>query len=285
MKKFLIALFMMTMCLTGCDDAGEEVSMVNTDQETTSSATEEVTEADVTEEATEEETTEAEVTEEETTEADVTEEATESESDESTSFYDTIKPLDFKLADGLSEDYVDFENMSFVYDGTKFTVGTSTFKDLIEGGIPFDEDALNNKENNVNKNYSTSYYTVDINDGVSMQFTFSNFTDQNLKEEECVLSDVRFYTLYTPSPEYSDSINSEAYEALKDASTKVQFSYPLDLKKEALLEKHPEPTKNDEYGNVEYEIKSEKYYGRTYIKFQFNKDTDKLDEIYYSYLP
>ena len=51
---------------------------------------------------------------------------------------------DFTLAPGLSEKYVDMDNRSFVYNGKKFTLGESTLKDLVDGGIPFNENDLNN---------------------------------------------------------------------------------------------------------------------------------------------
>mgnify|MGYP000148227537 CR=1 FL=1 len=113
--------------------------------------------------------------------------------DESTEFTLPVYD-DFTLEQGLSEKYADMDNRSFVYNGTKLILGESTLKDLIDAGIPFDESDLNNSGNNVNVNYETERYQASINDYVTMQFKFGNFTDSEQKAEDCVLS----YEIFAP---------------------------------------------------------------------------------------
>lgn len=142
--------------------------------------------------------------------------------DESTEFTLPVYD-DFTLEQGLSEKYADMDNRSFVYNGTKLILGESTLKDLIDAGIPFDESDLNNSGNNVNVNYETERYQASINDYVTMQFKFGNFTDSEQKAEDCVLSYVRYSHLYVPQPDYDASMNAEISEYMIDGAKGTFF--------------------------------------------------------------
>lgn len=191
---------------------------------------------------------------------------------------------DFTLAEGLSEKYADLDNRSFVYNGKKFTVGESTLKDLIDGGIPFESSDLNNSGNNVNQNYETERYTARINDYVTMQFMFGNFTDSEQKAEDCVLTYVRYSHLYDPQPDYDADMNAEITEAMLDAAKQVHFSFPATLTKEQLLANSSDSTEdNDNY--VKYLVDSEVYMGSSGYQFQFDKNTYQLKEVSITYLP
>lgn len=204
-------------------------------------------------------------------------------SEESTEFSIPVQE-DFTLALGLSEKYADMDNRSFVYNGQKFTLGESTLKDLIDGGIPFEENDLNNSANNVNKNYETERYTARINDYVTMQFMFGNFTDSEQKAEDCILSYVRYSHLYDPQPDYDADMNSEIAEAMLDAAKIVNFSFPGTLTKDQLLANSSENAEED--GNyVKYMVDSEVYMGRSGYEFEFNKETYQLKEVIISWLP
>ncbi|MDE5591313.1 MAG: hypothetical protein K2J60_19580, partial [Acetatifactor sp.] len=191
----------------------------------------------------------------------------------------------FTPVEGLSDKYVDFENRSFAYNGKVFKLGESTLKDLIDGGIPFDESDLNNKGNNVNKNYETSRYTADINKYVSMQFKFVNITGDTLTEEECLLSYVRIYHLYVPQPDYDAERNATITENILDAANTVCFSFPATLTKEQLLENNSEGAEQDDYNNVDYRIKSEVYMGSSGYHFKFDKTTNQMKEMTMDWLP
>lgn len=204
-------------------------------------------------------------------------------SEDSTEFSIPVQE-DFALAPGLSEKYADMDNRSFVYNGQKFTLGESTLKDLIDGGIPFEENDLNNSGNNVNKNYETERYTARINDYVTMQFMFGNFTDSEQKAEDCILSYVRYSHLYDPQPDYDADMNSEIAEAMLDAAKIVNFSFPGTLTKDQLLANSSENAEED--GNyVKYMVDSEVYMGRSGYEFEFNKETYQLKEVIISWLP
>lgn len=270
-KALIIAMAVM-LSLTAC---GTTENSENSESDTVQTTEAETTAADESEEVTEpaeeiatEEVTE-EVTEEETTEESVA----------------VTEPVEFVAVEGLSENYADLEKRCFAYDGQIFTLGESTLQNLIDSGIPFSESELNNAGNNVNKNYETGSYTVKINDYVSFQLSFMNTTDTNITEAECLLSSVRWYTLYVPNPDYDESMNEEIISNLNDASGHICFSFPLTLTKEQLLENNSETTEEDDYNNVKYKVSSEVYMGKSGYSFSFNKDTNQLKEVNISWLP
>lgn len=228
--------------------------------------------------------TEAETTVEET--EPITEDSTEAD-EENTEEATTVvtEPQEFTPVEGLSENYADLENRSFAYDGKVFTLGKNTLQDLIDGGIPFKESELNNIGNNVNKNHSSGTYNVKINDYVSMQFEFVNTTETNITEAECLLQYVRWYSIYVPKPDYEDSRNEEINNNINDASTHVCFAFPLTLTKEQLLENNSDTTEITENNCVNYYIDSEVYMGTSGYHFEFNKDTNQLEEVSISWLP
>lgn len=191
----------------------------------------------------------------------------------------------FAPVEGLSDKYVDFENRSFAYNGRVFKLGESTLKDLIDGGIPFDESDLNNKGNNVNKNYESSRYTANINDYVFMQFKFINITGDTSTEEECLLSYVRINYLYVPQPDYDAEMNATITERILDAANTVCFSFPATLTKEQLLENNSEGAEQDEYNNVDYKTDSEVYMGNSGYHFKFDKTTNQLADMTMDWLP
>lgn len=139
-KKVILAgilAVMMGLSLAGC---GNDKKPANEQTEQTEE-TQQVTEP----EEDDEEDVSCEDEEEESEDA-----AWEDNSEEEAEFVMPVQD-DFTLAPGLSEEYADLDNRSFVYNGTKFTLGESTLKDLIDAGIPFGENDLNNSGNNVNK--------------------------------------------------------------------------------------------------------------------------------------
>lgn len=191
---------------------------------------------------------------------------------------------DFTLESGLSESYADLDNRAFVYNGKKFTLGKSTLKDLIDGGIPFEENSVNNSGNNVNKNYETDRYTARINDYVTMQFMFGNFTDSEQKAEDCVLTYIRYSHLYVPHPDYEASMNAEISEMMLDGAKQVNFSFPTTITKDQLLEKCDENAEED--GKVvKYTVDSEVYMGSSGYTFEFDDTTGQLKEVTISWLP
>lgn len=267
MKKQLLAIALVAMMgLTACGESESSNKDKSDKKEAETTTVVETTEKKTTE--TEEETTTEASSEEETTTS-----AAAPEYDE------------FKLVDGLGDKYVDFDNRAFAYDGKVYKLGEATLQDLIDGGIPFDKNDLNNIDNNVNSNYETSTYTVQINDYTSLQFQFINATDEGKKEKECPVSYVRWATIYTPHADYSESINNETIANLNDCAKHVGFSFPLTLKKDELLEKAPDGAEADDYGNVEYKIKSERYLGTSGYRFTFDTDSDQMRYVSITWMP
>lgn len=194
-------------------------------------------------------------------------------------------PAEFVPVAGLSETFADLNDRSFAYEGKIYKLGETTLQDLIDGGLPFDQSDLNNIDNNVNSNYETSRYNAPINDYNSLQFAFLNSTDGSLTEKECVLSSVRWFTLYVPHDDYQESMNQEINDNLADCAEHLCFSFPLTLTKDQLLANSPDPTEQDEYGNVKYTMDSEVYMGSSGYTFKFDKETDQLKEVSTTWLP
>ncbi len=236
------------------------------------------------EEMAEEEMTEEETEVDDSSESDLSEEVEEESSEVSTEFEIPIQE-GFVPVEGLSDNYADLDNRAFAYNGKVFKLGESTLKDLIDAGIPFNENDLNNKGNNLNSNYETGRYTAQISRYVTMQFQFINTTEEAKTEEECPLSYVRCSYLYVPQPSYDATLNAEVTESILEAANTVCFSFPATLTKEQLLENNGEATEQDEYNNVYYKIDSEVYMGNSGYKFEFNDTTNQLEDVSISWLP
>ncbi len=261
MKKLtLIIAVAMFMSFTGCGSSSES-------SKTAENETEQTTIVETTESETETET-EAE---------------TSAESDESSVLTAELK--EFTPVEGLSKNYADLEKRCFAYNGKIYTLGENTLQDLVDDGIPFEKNELNNIGNNVNKNYETARYTARINDFVTMQFTFINTTDTNITEAECLLCNVRLYTLYVPQSDYEDSMNESIINNLNDASDHVCFSFPLTLTKDQLLENNGDATEITDTNYVKYLVDSEVYMGSSGYTFEFDKTTNQFKEVNISWLP
>lgn len=274
-KSALAAAMAVLLTFTSCGfnfSIGGSESSESESSEATTSATEEATESEESSEDVTEETTEE----------------TSEESSEETTENEEIKPTEaeeFTPVDGLSENYADLEKRCFAYDGKIYTLGESTLQDFIDGGVPIDENELNNSGNNVNKNHGTSTYNVDINDFTHIQLEFINTTDSNITEAECLLSYVRWYTIYVPQPDYEESLNAEIVENISDSGKHVCFSFPLTLTKDQLLENNSDTTEETDTNYVRYEVDSEVYMGSSGYNFQFNKETNQLKEVSIDWLP
>lgn len=262
----------LVFCLAAC--GGKEKESGSEEKENTQAAETETVIPEITPEP---ETTESEPE---------TEAAMESDEEPGTETIVTTETEEFVPVAGLSENYADLEKRCFAYNGQVFTLGESTLQDLIDGGLPFEDNALNNTGNNVNSNYETDRYTVRINDFVSLQFSFINITETNITEAECLLSMVRWSSIYVPQPDYEDSLNQEIISQISDAANSVCFSFPLTLTKDQLLKNNGNATEISEDGNyVHYRVDSEIYMGDSGYTFGFNKKTDQLEHCTISWLP
>ena len=148
MKKALsICLFLSLMAgclLTGCDRTSTANSSSVAETTTATTATEAETTAELEAEETEAET--------ETT----AEESADAEDAETTT---AAKEKDTSKDGNL---WADFDNMSFKINGKTYTLGKTTLQEMIDDGVPFDENDLANAGNNINPRYESSSFEIKL---------------------------------------------------------------------------------------------------------------------------
>lgn len=248
---------------TGCGDMKPGKGKAETPETSvaTEAETEEETEAETEEETEEETEAETEEETEEETEAETTEEATEAK-----------EPI---VSDTL---WADFDNMVFSVNGKEYKLGETTLQEMIDDGVPFDEDDLANAGNNINANYETPSFQIVLGEYYSASVYAMNDTDENKPANECILSTI---SLYIEQDEPQDILS---------------FNFPLNITKEDLLANcgEPEDPENDIYtydsedgdyhvDRYTYKKDSERYFG--YSKYEFEFVNGEFDKIYISYLP
>lgn len=284
MNKKLLAVSLIAMLgLTSCGAADG-----NSAPDAAVSATEAATEETTTEEATEESTTEEATTEEATEESTTT--ADEDSEDTTTSASDKDEDEDSSETaaapvEGLSDKYADLDNRSFAYKGKIYTVGVSTFQDLLDGGVDFKDNDAANKDNNVSPNHSTEWYTIDISHYAHIQVQFTNVSDDPMSAKDCPLQYVRWYTIYVPRFD-DEERNADIKADLEEAAKVVQFAFPITLTSEELLANSPDYTEYKEgFNQYNYKTESSKYIRDTGYEFQFDKDIDQLKDMNITWLP
>ena len=257
MKKKAVTLLLASMCLgmlaTGC---GTSASTKDTK---TTVATEASAE------------TETEVETEQPDEVEATEIVIETETeavDESTETADT-KSAETATIGGS---YVDFDNMQFAINGKTYTLGQTTLQELIDDGVPFNEDDIANASNNLNKNSQSSGFRITLGDYWSGQVYVFNDSDACKTASECYISEV-----YLPMH-------------IEETQNVMSFAFPVDMTLDELLANESDPTDNRTYegeshttDTVEYKKDSTKYYGQYGYKFEFLDGN--LQYITIDYLP
>ena len=263
--KLLIieGMLVLGLLLTGCDKDAKEPSKtteVTTEITTTEEVTptEEVTtteEVITTEEATTT-TTEEITTEEPTTEAD----SAEKPSDTANSAEPTTEAN--STTAGLSSVYADLDNRSFAYNGVVYTLGVSTLQDMIDDGVPFDEEDIANAGNNLSPNKQSQGFKIILGDYYSAQVYMGNWTDDGKPIAECPITQI-----YLPVKQDMDN-------------SMLTFAFPLDITEEELVANSGEPTElrefvpeGESYSNNTYNYKrdGERYAGTSGYSFQFMK--------------
>lgn len=205
MKKALsICLFLSLMAgclLTGCDRTSTANSSSVAETTAATTATEAVTEAETTAEESEAEETEAET---ETT----AEESADAEDAETTT---AAKEKDTSKDGNL---WADFDNMSFKINGKTYTLGKTTLQEMIDDGVPFDENDLANAGNNINPRYESSSFEIKLGERSFAQVRVLNDSSDNKKASECFIDNV-----YMP-----------IYDEPQDI---LEFNFPLTMTQEA----------------------------------------------------
>ena len=60
----------------------------------------------------------------------------------------------------LGSKWIDLDNMQFSVNGKVYTLGKTTLQEMIDDGVPFDENDINNAGNNVNPNYTSDSFEI-----------------------------------------------------------------------------------------------------------------------------
>ncbi len=257
MKKALsICLFLSIAAgclLTGCGETG---SNENSEQTTAATTT---TEAETSEAVTEAEE------ETETTEAETTETAGEEATTEAKAAADSSN------SDAL---WADFDHMTFSVNGKTYTLGKTTLQEMIDDGVPFEEDNLANAGNNVNPNYESESFNIELGEYAFAQIRTLNDTSENKPASECYIK-----SIYMPVD-------------LDEPQDILQFNFPFTMTKEDLLANSGEPEDPDDIYVYEdedykketftYRKESEKYYGDSTYDFEFTNGALRYVTISYT---
>ncbi len=180
-----------------------------------------------------------------------------------------------EAVDGLSDVYADLDNRSFSVNGKVYELGVTTLQEMIDDGVPFNENDIANANNNLNKNYQSSAFKIELADYYTVSVYVSNFTDTNCPASECIITEV-----YLPVKQD------------KEPNGIVSFAFPVDITEDELRDNSGEPTDFREYisddgtyisHTCKYQIDSTKYYGSSGYTFEFIKG--ELRYITIDYLP
>ena len=178
-----------------------------------------------------------------------------------------------QAAGDVSTGYVDFDKMDFYINGKEYILGSNTLQEMIDDGVPFNKDDLNNAENNINGNNQSGGYRIELGEYYSAQVYVLNDTNEGKKESECVISKI-----YLPNE------RDEQQDILS-------FNFPLDMTMEELIANAGEPSDQSHYDGeggyfkdtVKYVKPSEKYYLNSEYIFEF--ENSELSYITISYIP
>lgn len=172
-----------------------------------------------------------------------------------------------------STKYADTENMEFAINGKVYKLGETTIQTLIDDGVPFEENSLNNVGNNVNPDYVSDTFKVVVGEYWGLQIWAGNFTDAPKATKDLPITKIYF-------------------PFKKDQTQDIlSFNFPTDLSMDDLKANSGEPTENDHYegdggytsDNMQYEYESSTYLSKGGYQFNFIKGV--LDNITITYIP
>ena len=186
---------------------------------------------------------------------DITEEDTDVEEEE-----DKSEPT--ATAD-LGDKWVNMGTRSFAVNGTVYTLGVNTLQDMIDDGVPFDEDDIANANNNLNSNTESQNFSIVLGEYYNAQVAVVNTSGENKTIAECPIS-----SIYLPVD-------------LEESNDILTFAFPFTMTEDELLANAGEPTSKDSYSadtdyvmnTYEYKAQSDKYYRETGYKFEFTNGT------------
>lgn len=172
-----------------------------------------------------------------------------------------------------SDQFVNFEDMSFFYNGKKYTLGVTTLQDLANDGVEFS--GLTDHMDDTVTAQHTYYlgYSIDLMPYNSATMTIANFTDEEKKASACVIS----------------SLNVSKIPELPEGA--ISFLFPDVFTREDLVRCAGEPDTVNEFDGSDgtttailtYKKSSTVYYGNRTIEFTFKDGL--IHSIHFSYIP
>lgn len=159
----------------------------------------------------------------------------------------------------LGDKYVDLDNRSFAINGKIYTLGKTTLQEMIDDGVPFDENDIANANNNLNKNHESESFDINLGKYYSAQVRVINDSDENQKIADCKISQI-----YLPVKEDQEQ-------------NIIEFAFPLTVSREEIIANAGEPTDQSDYKGdndyhsekIEYKVASDKYYGNSGYTLEF----------------
>lgn len=169
---------------------------------------------------------------------------------------------------------VNFDEMHFYINGQKFILGESTLQDMIDAGVPFEKDDLENANNNLKANYQSQGFKIKLGDYYTLQLYFLNYSDEGKPISECVCNEI-----YLPIRDQEQDI--------------FTLDFPLTLTEEELVADAGEPEDGVRYydddesnyhsADYKYQIESTKYYGGS--SYEFDYVNGELKYLYITWMP
>lgn len=196
------------------------------------------------------------------------------DTEEETTTTTTVAEISQRTPTGTctSDKFNDFNDMSFFYNGKKYTLGVTKLSDMVNDGVPF-SNSDSDFETIVEK--QSSFYigfSFDVIPYRSVGLTVANFTDADLAAKDCVIS----------------SFNLSAIRELPDGA--VTYNFPELFTKDDLINSVGEPARSSEFDSngqkyeiLTYEQASEVYMG--YRTYMYTFCDGVVNTIEMSYLP
>ena len=229
---------------------------------------EEHPEATETEPVIETETTPEETTEETLTPAETSNETSKETTGETGA--ESIKPSSV-----TGGNIVNFDEMNFYINGKKYTLGKTTLQDLIDDGVPFDEDDIADANNNLKSHYQSYGFKIVLAEYYDAQVYVMNDSDEGMPMNECVINEI-----YLP-------VHNDVEQDI------LKFDFPISITMDELEASaglpedgvdHYEDDDSDYYSDTyKYSIESTKYYGGSYYEFDFVNG--EIRYIYIKWMP
>ena len=167
--------------------------------------------------------------------------------------------------------YVNFDEMNFYVNGKKFTLGKTTLQEMIDAGVPFDPEDLQNANNNVKSNSESECFKIMIDDYYYVRVYCMNDTEDGKAAKDCFVHEISF--------------------RIGDPQDVISFDFPIDMTMDQLKANSGEPN-NDPFhyedgdyisDTLRYTHESERYYNDSCYEFDFLRGT--LDSVRMTYIP